>query len=58
MGGKYHSWIQVVIAKAVKGGFGDNEILKLIKEVHQDNRGIGYVWPESYQKQINYTKRG
>ena len=57
MGGKYHSWIQVVIAKAVKGGFGDNEILKLIKEVHQDNRGIGYVWPESYQKQINYTRR-
>jgi hypothetical protein len=57
MGGKYHSWIQVVIAKAVKGGWGDNEILKLIKEVHQDNRGIGYVWPESYQKQINYTRR-
>jgi hypothetical protein len=26
--------------------FGDNEILKLIKEVHQDkNRGIGYTWP-------------
>jgi hypothetical protein len=57
MGGKYHSWIQVVIAKAVKGDWGDNEILKLIKEVHQDNRGIGYVWPESYQKQINYTRR-
>ena len=57
MGGKYHSWIQVVIAKAVKGGWGDKEILKLIKEVHQDNRGIGYVWPESYQKQINYTRR-
>ena len=57
MGGKYHSWIQVVIAKAVKGNWGDNEILKLIKEVHQDNRGIGYVWPESYQKQINYTRR-
>jgi len=57
MGGKYHSWIQVVIAKAVKGGWGDNEILKLIKEVHQDNRGIGYVWPESYQKQINYTRK-
>ena len=35
----------------------DKEILKLIKEVHQDNRGIGYVWPESYQKQINYTRR-
>ncbi len=57
MGGKYHSWIQVVIAKAVKGDWGDNEILKLIKEVHQDNRGIGYVWPESYQKQINYARR-
>ena len=57
MGGKYHSWIQVVIAKCVKEGYGDNEILKLIKEVHQDGRGIGYVWPESYQKQIDYTRR-
>ena len=25
MGGKYHSWIQVVIAKAVKGGWGEKE---------------------------------
>ena len=57
MGGKYHSWIQVVIAKCVVQGYGDNEILKLIKEVHQDNRGIGYTWPESYQKQINYTRQ-
>ena len=57
MGGKYHSWIQVVIAKAVKGDWGDNEILKLIKEVHQDDRGIGYVWPESYKKQINYCRK-
>ena len=57
MGGKYHSWIQVVIAKCVVQGFGDKEILKLIKEVHQDNRGIGYTWPESYQKQINYARR-
>ena len=57
MGGKYHSWIQVVIAKCVVQGYGDNELLKLIKEVHQDNRGIGYTWPESYQKQINYTRQ-
>lgn len=57
MGGKYHSWIQVVIAKAVAQGYGDNEILQLIKEVHEDGRGIGYVWPESYQKQINYTRQ-
>jgi hypothetical protein len=57
MGGKYHSWIQVVIAKCVKEGYGDNEILKLIKEVHQDDRGLGYTWPESYQKQINYTRK-
>ena len=57
MGGKYHSWIQVVIAKCVKEGYGDNEILKLIKEVHEDKRGMGYVWPESYQKQIDYTRR-
>ena len=56
-GGKYHNWIQLVIAKAVYQGYGDNEILKMIKEVHQDNRGIGYVWPESYQKQINYTRK-
>ena len=56
MGGKYHSWIQVVIAKCVVQGYGDNEILKLIKEVHQDNRGIGYTWPESYQKQIDYAE--
>lgn len=56
MGGKYHSWIQIVIAKCVKEGYGDNEILKLIKEVHQDNRGLKYTWPESYQKQIDYTR--
>ena len=57
MGGKYHSWIQVVIAKCVKEGYGDNEILKLIKEVHQDNRGLKYTFPESYQKQIDYTRK-
>ena len=57
MGGKYHSWIQVIIAKGVKEDLGDNEILKLIKEVHQDSRGLGYIWPESYQKQINYCRR-
>ena len=56
MGGKYHMWIQIVIAKCVKEGYGDNEILKLIKEVHKDGRGLGYTWPESYQKQINYTR--
>ena len=56
MGGKYHSWIQVVIAKAIKQGYGDNEILELIKQVHEDGRGIGYNWPESYQKQINYAR--
>ena len=57
MGGKYHSWIQVIIAKCVKENLGDNEILKLIKEVHKDGRGLGYTWPESYQKQINYCRR-
>jgi len=57
MGGKYHSWIQVIIAKCVKEDIGDNEILKLIKEVHKDGRGLGYTWPESYQKQINYCRR-
>ncbi|NQW07486.1 MAG: hypothetical protein HQ480_03195 [Candidatus Pelagibacter sp.] len=57
MGGKYHSWIQVIIAKCVKEDFGDNEILKLIQMVHQDSRGLGYAWPESYQKQINYTRK-
>ena len=40
MGGKYHSWIQVVIAKCVVGGFGDKEILKLIKEVHRTTEGL------------------
>ena len=57
MGGKYHSWIQVVIGKCVKEGYGDNEILKLIKEVHQDKRGLGYTHPDSYQKMINYTRK-
>ena len=57
MGGRYHSWIQVVIAKAVKQRYGDNEILQLIKEVHQDGRKIGYTWPESYKKQIDYARR-
>ena len=57
MGGKYHSWIQVVIGKCLVEDFGDNEILKLIKEVHQDNRGLKYTHPESYQKMINYTRR-
>ena len=57
MGGKYHSWVQVVIAKSIIQGYGDNEILKMIKEVHEDNRGIGYTWPESYQKQINYARK-
>jgi len=32
-------------------------ILNLIKEVHEDDRGIGYTWPESYQKMINYARR-
>ena len=56
MGGKYHNWIQVVIAKCVTEKYGDNEILELIKEVHQNNRGLKYTWPESYQKQIDYTR--
>ena len=57
MGGRYHSWIQVVIAKAVKQEFGNNEILKLIKEVHEDGRGIGYLFPESYEKQISHCRK-
>ena len=56
-GGKYHNWIQIVIAKAVCQDFGDNEILKLIKEVHKDKRGMGYTWPESYKKQIDYCRK-
>ena len=32
IGGKYYSWIQIIICKCVKQGFGDNEILKLIKK--------------------------
>lgn len=57
MGGKYHSWIQVVIAKAIDQGYGDNEILNMIEAVHEDGRGIGYVFPESYQKQINHGRK-
>jgi len=57
MGGKYHSWIQVVIAKAIKQGYGDNEILELIKEVHEDKRGLDYTYPGSYQTQIDYARR-
>ena len=59
MGGKYHSWIQVVIGKCVKEDYGDNEILELIKEVHKDKIGevdSEYTWPKSYQKQIDYTR--
>jgi len=57
MGGKYHSWITVVIAKCIVEGFGDNEILILLKEIHQDNRGLKYTHPESYQKMINYSRK-
>ena len=31
-----------------KQGYGDNEILKLIKEVHKEDINSEYVWPESY----------
>ena len=61
IGGTYYSWIQIVICKAIKQGCGDNEILKLIKEVHKDKIGkvdSEYTWPESYKKQINYTRGG
>ena len=59
IGGHYYSWIQVVICKAIKEGYGDNEILNLIKEVHKDKiDGVDseYTYPESYKKQINYTR--
>ena len=59
IGGTYYSWIQIVICKAIKQGCGDNEILNLIKEVHKDKiDGVDteYTWPESYKKQINYTR--
>ena len=56
IGGKYYSWIQIIICKCIKQGYGDNEILKLIKEVHQEDINTEYVWPESYYKQIEYTR--
>ena len=59
IGGNYYGWIQIVICKAIKQGCGDNEILNLIKEVHEDKMdGVDseYTWPESYKKQINYTR--
>ena len=56
IGGTYYSWIQVVICKAIKQGYGDNEILALIKEVHRNDIQSEYKWPESYIKQINYTR--
>ena len=31
IGGHYHNWIVVIIAKCVKEGYGDNEILELKK---------------------------
>ncbi len=60
IGGKYYSWIQIIICKCVKQGFGDNEILKLIKEVHQDKiSGVEseYTYPGGYQSQIDYTRK-
>jgi hypothetical protein len=56
IGGKYYSWIQIIICKCIKQGYGDNEILKLIKEVHKEDINSEYVWPESYKKQIDYTR--
>jgi hypothetical protein len=59
IGGKYYAWIQIIICKCISQGYGDNEILNLIKEVHKDEiDGVQseYVWPESYKKQINYTR--
>ena len=57
MGGRYHSWIQIVIAKCVVEGFGDNEILKLIQDVHKDTIGSEYIFPFTYQKWIAYTRK-
>ena len=56
LGGKYYAWILVFIGKCVTSGFGDNEILQLIKEVHKENVGP-YVFPYSYQDMINYTRK-
>ena len=59
IGGNYYAWIQIVICKAIKQGYGDNEILQLIKEVHKDKIGdvdSEYRFPHSYIDQINYTR--
>jgi len=59
IGGHYYSWVQIVICKAVKQGYGDNEILQMLKQVHKDTIGdvkTSYDYPESYKKQINYTR--
>ena len=59
IGGSYYAWIQIVICKCIVQNYGDNEILKLIKEVHKDEidgSQSEYTWPESYKKQITYTR--
>jgi len=57
IGGHYHNWIIVVIAKCVKEGYGDNEILDLIERVHENDRSSEYTHPESYQTMIDYTRK-
>ena len=55
IGGKYHNWIQIVIAKGIVDNCDDQHILDLIKKVHKD--GWTETWPESYQKMIDYARK-
>ena len=60
IGGTYYSWIQIIICKCIKEGFGDNEILELCKKVHKEKvNGVEseYSFPGGYQSQIDYTRK-
>ena len=60
IGGTYYSWIQIIICKCIKEGYGDNEILELCKKVHKDKingADSEYTYPGSYQSQIDYTRK-
>ena len=60
IGGTYYSWIQIIICKCIKEGYGDNEILELCKQVHKEKingSDSEYTYPGSYQTQIDYTRK-
>ena len=60
IGGTYYSWIQIIICKCIKEGYGDNEILELFKQVHKEKingSDSEYTYPGSYQTQIDYTRK-